>query len=118
MRSGFALHGEGAGEGVFAQGVAMVDLASSCEPNGPLPTPTHLKIDVDGPELEVLQGAEQLLHGGVLRHVLVEVAEHDGHQIDRILRAAGFELSAAGRLVGERTFAQNRIYERRDVSGR
>ncbi len=36
-------------------------------------SPTHLKIDVDGAEAEVIAGAEELLSGNVLREIFIEI---------------------------------------------
>jgi FkbM family methyltransferase len=56
---------------------------------------THLKIDVDGGELGVLEGAEQTLASGSIQHVLIEVDEPDGAGravLERLARH-GFEES-------------------------
>lgn len=56
---------------------------------------THLKIDVDGGELGVLEGAEQALASGSIQHVLIEVDEPDGAGravLERLARH-GFEES-------------------------
>jgi len=50
------------------------------------PIPTHLKIDVDGAELLVLQGAEDTLKQNCTKSILVEVRQSDG-QADQV---AGF----------------------------
>jgi len=56
---------------------------------------THLKIDVDGGELGVLEGAEQALASGSIRHVLIEVDEPDaaGRAVLERLARHGFEES-------------------------
>lgn len=58
-----------------------------------LPRPTHIKLDVDGPEPEVLAGAQRLL-GERVRSVLVEVEEMpegpSGGRIAGLLQASGF----------------------------
>ncbi len=64
-----------------------------------LPPPDHLKLDVDGAELEVLGGAERTLAGGRLGSLMVELdPERDEAVVDR-LRGFGFSLveRAAGR---------------------
>jgi FkbM family methyltransferase len=40
-----------------------------------LPLPTHMKIDVDGTELEILRGAEQILNGHPMRSVMIEIVD-------------------------------------------
>jgi FkbM family methyltransferase len=40
-----------------------------------IPTPNHIKIDVDGIEFRILKGAEQTLRGPTLRSLMVEIDE-------------------------------------------
>lgn len=56
------------------------------------PRPTHLKIDVDGNEPEIVSGARQLLADGRLRSLLVEVDRGDPRHsgMTHALLAAGF----------------------------
>lgn len=56
-----------------------------------LPEPTHLKIDVDGGEDAVLDGAEQTLRSPTLKHVLIEVesGRTDLGHVERMLNGAG-----------------------------
>ncbi len=42
-----------------------------------LPEPTHVKIDVDGTEGPLLQGATNTLARGSIRELLVEIVDHD-----------------------------------------
>jgi len=57
-----------------------------------LPFPTHLKLDVDGAELEVLQGATATLRRAELRSLLVEIDEALWQPALTLLNAAGFVL--------------------------
>ncbi len=52
---------------------------------GPLPAPTLLKIDVDGLEQEILEGAVQVLARGTVRGVLVEINEERTEQCAAII---------------------------------
>jgi FkbM family methyltransferase len=49
-----------------------------------LPPPQHIKLDVDGAELQVLEGASRLLASAHLRSVLVELAESESGSVDAI----------------------------------
>jgi len=55
--------------------------------------PTYLKIDVDGNEPEIIQGAQFLLKSGQLKSLLIEVQKnHPAHvQMIEIILAAGYE---------------------------
>lgn len=61
-------------------------------------TPTHIKIDVDGFELNVLQGATQVLASSRIRHLLVEVREDSEEclSILKLLNSFGFILTRKG----------------------
>jgi FkbM family methyltransferase len=64
-----------------------------------LPFPTHMKIDVDGSELDVLAGAEDVLRDQRCRTLQVEVVDADddrarSQSVIRLLDAAGFSLIA------------------------
>lgn len=56
--------------------------------------PTHMKIDVDGSELEVLRGAKGTLGSTCLRWILVEVHKRESnlHAIRMLLEEYGFRL--------------------------
>ncbi|HEY2961163.1 MAG TPA: FkbM family methyltransferase [Pyrinomonadaceae bacterium] len=60
-----------------------------------LPTPTHIKIDVDGIELSILKGAELTLSDKTLRSIVVELEEGQSEeQINSLLFQKGFRLHA------------------------
>ena len=81
-----------------AQGMMGFTLDDFIEKFSP-PFPSHLKIDVDGLELEILRGAERTLRDQRLRSVMVELSLSDDDQarsgID-LLATAGLELVATG----------------------
>ena len=56
-----------------------------------LPPPTHLKLDVDGTELNILQGARRTLSS--VRSLLVELEAHhpQASQVRRLMAESGFE---------------------------
>ena len=63
--------------------------------------PTRLKIDVDGIEWEILQGAEKTLHDPRLRSIMVELSISDQAENDRTsawLSEAGFLLASRGEM--------------------
>jgi FkbM family methyltransferase len=58
-----------------------------------LPVPNHLKVDVDGGEIDVLQGAPQTLANPALRSILIEIDESQTDSVMKILEASGFVLA-------------------------
>jgi len=57
------------------------------------PPPNHLKLDVDGGELQVLAGAERLLAGEGIRSAMVELDRVRGPEVAERLTGLGFELA-------------------------
>jgi FkbM family methyltransferase len=57
-----------------------------------LPAPNYLKIDVDGGEIDVLQGAAQTLASPTLRSILIEIDESQTDAVLPILERSGFAL--------------------------
>lgn len=58
-----------------------------------LPLPTVIKIDVDGPEYEVLIGARKTLCMERVRTVLIELEDADAEKITAVFTDAGFVVS-------------------------
>jgi FkbM family methyltransferase len=72
-----------------------------------LPEPNHLKIDVDGNECQILQGAGELLGSPTLRTVLIEADENYEYaaEVTALLTASGLALHTQ--------FGPNSLYVRR-----
>jgi FkbM family methyltransferase len=66
-----------------------------------LPPPDHLKLDVDGSELQVLAGGERLLARGGVRSAMVELDQVRGGEVAERMAGLGFELA-------ERSFGRDR----------
>lgn len=72
-----------------------------------LKRPTHLKIDVDGPELQVVRGAREVLGDPGLRHLFIETAgSEQTEQIIGLLETYGFRHTAGNRTAGNQVFAR------------
>ena len=80
-------------EAPFEQGSAGISLDRFVDETGVCPT--HLKIDVDGNETLVLEGATETLSNSQLRSILVELfSEHDEYEhCVRLIEGAGFKLT-------------------------
>jgi len=78
--------------------------------------PTHIKIDVDGLEAEILEGSRHTLSDPRLKSLLVEVDERDGsrpERIDAVLGEFGFRLvEVQGSPLAPNSASRNRIYRR------
>lgn len=61
-----------------------------------LPQPNHIKLDVDGAEHAIIQGAKKTIRDRALKSILVEVRKENGQaeQVETILRSAGFVLDS------------------------
>jgi FkbM family methyltransferase len=64
-----------------------------------LPAPHHIKIDVDGHEYGILQGATRVLESGALRTMQIEIGEADpfAAQIKSLLAVKGFRIKRVSR---------------------
>jgi hypothetical protein len=80
----------------FSQGCMSARLDDLVR-DGVVPAPDHIKIDVDGFEPKVLAGARQVLGGGRLKSLLIEVNQNlaDHREMVRELNALGFRHDAA-----------------------
>ena len=60
-----------------------------------LASPTHIKIDVDGGEREIIEGMKQILQGSTIKSVMIEITEvsKDDDQVKEMINVfknAGF----------------------------
>ncbi len=78
---------------VYQQTVLTVDLDTLIRDYG-LPAPAHIKLDVDGPELEILEGARKILASPALKSVMVELDDKKRRRaIVALLEEAGLTLA-------------------------
>ncbi len=86
-------------ERLDGRGVAMLTMdLDSCMKTFSLPVPTMVKIDVDGAELEVLDGAALLLENKTLSSILVEVSTVNFVRVKEVLNQKGFKLTDEERM--------------------
>lgn len=81
-------------EPCFKQGLLILSLDDLVNQFG-LPVPTHLKIDVDGLESEIIDGAIKTLGDSRLKSILIELNENcirDVKMID-VIRSFGFSIT-------------------------
>ena len=101
---------------LFGQGCVGVELDAFVRQIGF--EPNHMKIDVDGNEIQVLQGAPQVLASRRLNSVLIELDERrpDYEECLRLLTHSGFKLveKTQGAAVSTGVFAgsYNHIFQR------
>lgn len=95
-------------EGASTRAVMVLTL-DSCIKLFNLPPPNLLKIDVDGGEIEVIEGAANTLQSPELRSVLIEAGEGRANTITSTLLEAGFSLTERVRLD---TRTENLIFTR------
>lgn len=78
------------------------------------PFPSHVKIDVDGIEEEIVSGAERTLTDPRLKSVLVEVYLYRGaaERIRARFQAAGFRLESPAAIADTEGIVQNLIFVR------
>jgi FkbM family methyltransferase len=102
-------------DGAASHGMVGFTVDDFLEQFGP-PFPTHLKLDVDGLEWPILQGATRTLRDPRLRSAMVEITlTHDEERTDaiRLLEGAGLKLVAQGIVQGTGgEQAANHLFER------
>ena len=95
LDAGAALHTLGGHDGptgaAYRQPVLTFRLDDLVERFG-LPSPAHVKLDVDGTELDVLAGADRTLSKPSLRTVLAELDEEQAGQLEDVLARHGLHL--------------------------
>jgi FkbM family methyltransferase len=78
--------------------------------------PTHIKVDVDGLESQILEGSRRTLADARLKSLLIEVDERDvsrPSEIDALLRRVGFRVTRVeGSPLAPNSASRNRIYRR------
>jgi FkbM family methyltransferase len=79
-------------EKVFKQRAPMIRLDDARE-LFQLPAPSHIKLDVDGWEPQILQGAAATLRQPSLRGILLEIEVVNSDAVTDLLAAAGFTLA-------------------------
>lgn len=108
LAAGAALHTYGTDVGfngermpsVFEQGCLAMTLDELVYTHG-FPHPTHIKIDVDGLEGKVIQGAQKVLRDERLRDLLIEINDDDAADVAMIqsLEALGLRIAVRGETV-------------------
>jgi FkbM family methyltransferase len=79
---------------VYQQRILGIPLDSLIE-DFQLDQPDHIKLDVDGAELQVLRGAEATLSRGAVKTVLVDTSDgKDGEKLTDYLKQLGFGVAA------------------------
>ncbi len=117
-QAGAALHGVShpSSEGTqfvpkFHQGVSVTSLDSFVQNSG-IAFPNHLKIDVDGSELEIIKGARQALLDTRLRSIMIEINEDISQgRIETLITNSGFEEDRREKWKSKNTF--NKLYLRK-----
>ena len=110
--AGRALHNAGTASAAGSphrQGIVVKRLDDLLRGQALLPPPTHLKVDVDGPEHAVFLGAAETLALPELRHVLAEIADPHAEPVAAMLNAAGFRLIETGAHAGD---GANYVFEK------
>lgn len=91
------------------QGRAVLTYAGAdIPPRLGLPEPHHVKIDVDGSELDVVRGLEPLIAGARLKSVQVELRDEYDRDVLSLFQRHGFAPEASKRASGTRNIVLRR----------
>lgn len=82
-----------------------------------IPTPHHIKIDVDGHEKEIIMGAKRTLKSKKIKSLMIEINyknKSEFHFINSIMKKSGFKLKEKSKRVYSNKFikAQNFYFEK------
>jgi FkbM family methyltransferase len=105
-------------ECVGTEGIFATTLDRLCFDHG-FPVPRYIKVDVDGLEERIVEGATQVLGDARFRSLLIEVAGRDGQQAGLMSKLAALGLRPVGKAAREyregSLWARNYIFEREGV---
>lgn len=101
------------------QGIFSCTLDKLCFEYG-FPIPQHIKIDVDGLEEKIIEGAKQVLSHPNFSSLLIEISGYDGAQPEVISRLANFGLAPISMHAREyrngTMWARNQIFIREKIN--
>jgi FkbM family methyltransferase len=102
----------------ITQGCVVFSLNDLCLKQG-LPIPDHIKIDVDGLESQIIQGAGEVLKNSKVKTVLIEInkSPDDVYDVQKAIESCGFTLSNTSRreFVNEKINARNYIFKKNAI---
>lgn len=94
---------------MYRQGCLSLTIDSIVN-NYKLPTPNHIKIDVDGLEFGILSGAKSVLQSAQLKSIAIESNEEDLVHIEMLLEEYGFVMIEDDRLFNKEYNVRNYFF--------
>lgn len=95
----------------FRQGISVISIDSFVKNDG-VSFPNHIKIDVDGSELEIVEGMTAVLDDARLKSLMIEInSDLSGGKIENIIEKSGMEEVMTEQWKGKNTF--NKLYIKR-----